>query len=359
MQRVYNFAAGPGVLPVPVLQEVAENLVNYKGQGMSVLEMSHRGATISAICEETKSSIRTLLQVPEEFDILFLQGGGHMQFAMVALNLLGQKGKAAYIVDGVWSKKAAAEAARFGEVSVIGQTTPFSMPDEGTLTVPEDISYLYYCQNETVHGLEFNYVPKTPALSALVSDISSNFMTRYVDFTKHDLVFAGAQKNFGPAGLTVVIIRKSLLGKALSTCPTMLDYAVHAKAESMYNTPPVFPIYVASLVCRWIASEGGIAEMNRRAIERSSLVYGAIDASDGFYINRYRACERSRMNVVFTIKDPSLNEAFLRQAAERDLTNLKGHRILGGFRASLYNAMPVAGARALAEFMRDFAREHG
>lgn len=359
MQRVYNFAAGPGVLPVPVLQEVAENLVNYKGQGMSVLEMSHRGATISAICEETKSSIRTLLQVPEEFDILFLQGGGHMQFAMVALNLLGQKGKAAYIVDGVWSKKAAAEAARFGEVSVIGQTTPFSVPDEGTLTVPEDISYLYYCQNETVHGLEFNYVPKTPALSALVSDISSNFMTRYVDFTKHDLVFAGAQKNFGPAGLTVVIIRKSLLGKALSTCPTMLDYAIHAKAESMYNTPPVFPIYVASLVCRWIASEGGIAEMNRRAIERSSLVYGAIDASDGFYINRYRACERSRMNVVFTIKDPSLNEAFLRQAAERDLTNLKGHRILGGFRASLYNAMPVAGARALAEFMRDFAREHG
>ncbi len=359
MQRVYNFAAGPGVLPVPVLQEVAENLVNYKGQGMSVLEMSHRGATISAICEETKSSIRTLLQVPEEFDILFLQGGGHMQFAMVALNLLGQKGKAAYIVDGVWSKKAAAEAARFGEVSVIGQTTPFSVPDEGTLTVPEDISYLYYCQNETVHGLEFNYVPKTPALSALVSDISSNFMTRYVDFTKHDLVFAGAQKNFGPAGLTVVIIRKSLLGKALSTCPTMLDYAVHAKAESMYNTPPVFPIYVASLVCRWIASEGGIAEMNRRAIERSSLVYGAIDASDGFYINRYRACERSRMNVVFTIKDPSLNEAFLRQAAERDLTNLKGHRILGGFRASLYNAMPVAGARTLAEFMRDFAREHG
>ena len=359
MQRVYNFAAGPGVLPVPVLQEVAENLVNYKGQGMSVLEMSHRGATISAICEETKSSIRTLLQVPEEFDILFLQGGGHMQFAMVALNLLGQKGKAAYIVDGVWSKKAAAEAARFGKVSVIGQTTPFSVPDEGTLTVPEDISYLYYCQNETVHGLEFNYVPKTPALSALVSDISSNFMTRYVDFTKHDLVFAGAQKNFGPAGLTVVIIRKSLLGKALSTCPTMLDYAVHAKAESMYNTPPVFPIYVASLVCRWIASEGGIAEMNRRAIERSSLVYGAIDASDGFYINRYRACERSRMNVVFTIKDPSLNEAFLRQAAERDLTNLKGHRILGGFRASLYNAMPVAGARALAEFMRDFAREHG
>ena len=359
MQRVYNFAAGPGVLPVPVLQEVAENLVNYKGQGMSVLEMSHRGATISAICEETKSSIRTLLQVPEEFDILFLQGGGHMQFAMVALNLLGQKGKAAYIVDGVWSKKAAAEAARFGEVSVIGQTTPFSVPDEGTLTVPEDISYLYYCQNETVHGLEFNYVPKAPALSALVSDISSNFMTRYVDFTKHDLVFAGAQKNFGPAGLTVVIIRKSLLGKALSTCPTMLDYAVHAKAESMYNTPPVFPIYVASLVCRWIASEGGIAEMNRRAIERSSLVYGAIDASDGFYINRYRACERSRMNVVFTIKDPSLNEAFLRQAAERDLTNLKGHRILGGFRASLYNAMPVAGAGALAEFMRDFAREHG
>ncbi len=184
-------------------------------------------------------------------------------------------------------------------------------------------------------------------------------MTRPVDFTAHDLVFAGAQKNFGPAGLTVVIVRKSLLGKALAICPTMLDYAVHAKAGSMYNTPPVFPIYVASLVCQWIAAEGGIAEMNRRALERSSLIYGVIDASDGFYINSYRACERSRMNVVFTLKNPALQEAFLQQASEHDLVNLKGHRLLGGFRASLYNAMPVAGAKALADFMQDFAHKHG
>ena len=358
MHRVYNFAAGPGVLPVSVLEEVASNLVDYKGEGMSILEMSHRGATITGICEEAKASIRELLCVPEEFEILFLQGGGHTQFAMVPLNLMGEKAKAAYIVNGVWSKKACAEAGKFGQTLTFGSSV-FSVPPKGSYEVPSDVSYLYYCQNETVHGLEFNYVPETPEGVELVSDISSNFMTRPIDFARHGLVFAGAQKNFGPAGLTVVIVRKDLLGKALSVCPTMLDYAVHAKGKSMYNTPPVFAIYVANLVCRWIRAEGGIAEMNRRALERSKLLYDAIDSSDGFYVNTYRADERSRMNVVFTLKEASLTDKFIEEAGKRELKNIRGHRILGGLRASLYNAMPVQGAAALAEFMRSFAKEHG
>ena len=359
MHRVYNFAAGPGILPVSVLEEVSHELVDYKGEGMSVLEMSHRGKTIQSIFDEAQAGIRKLLEVPEDFEILFLQGGGHTQFAMVPLNLMGEKKKAAYIVDGVWSKKAALEAKRFGDVQTIGQVEDACVPDEENLTVAPENSYLYYCQNETVHGLEFNYVPNAPTGVALVSDISSNFMTRPVDFMRHGLVFAGAQKNFGPAGLTIVIVRRDLLGKALSICPTMLDYAVHAKGKSMYNTPPVFAVYVANLVCRWIQNEGGIPEMNRRAIERSNLLYKAIDSSEGFYVNHYRKQDRSRMNVVFTLRDESLMNEFIADAAERDLRNIKGHRILGGLRVSLYNAMPIEGAKAMSEFMTEFAKKHG
>ncbi len=326
---------------------------------MSILEMSHRGKIVQSIFDDAKASIRSLLEVPEDFEILFLQGGGHTQFAMVPLNLMGEKAKAAYIVNGVWSKKAAAEAGRFGAVTVLGNPEVFSVPARDSYTVPEDISYLYYCQNETVHGLEFNYIPQVPAGATLVTDISSNFMTRPVDFSRHGLVFAGAQKNFGPAGLTVVIVRKDLLGAALKFCPTMLDYAVHAKGDSMYNTPPVFAVYFASLVCRWIREEGGIPEMNRRAVERSRLVYGAIDSSEGFYVNTYSAEERSRMNVVFTLRDESLTEDFIKEAKTRDIVNIKGHRILGGFRISLYNAMPLEGAQVAAQFMTEFAKRHG
>lgn len=359
MSRVYNFAPGPGVLPLSVLEEASRELVDYKGEGMSILEMSHRGKTIQTIFDEAREGIRKLLSVPEDFEILFLQGGGHTQFAMVPLNLMGEKKKASYIVNGVWSKKAAAEAARFGQVQTIGSVEEARVPDAASYSVASDASYLFYCQNETVHGLEFNYVPQTPKGVTLVADISSNFMTRPVDFTKHGLVFAGAQKNFGPAGLTIVIVRKDLLGKALSFCPTMLDYGIHAKGQSMYNTPPVFAVYVASLVCRWIENEGGIPEMNRRAIARSTLVYDVIDNSAGFYVNRYRKEDRSRMNVVFTLRDETLTNTFVEEAAKQSLKNLKGHRILGGLRASLYNAMSLEGAKALAEFMVEFARKHG
>ena len=359
MSRVFNFSAGPAVLPEAVLQEVADNMVDYHGQGMSLIEMSHRGVTFSQIIRETKDMLRDLLRVPETHDILLLQGGGHMQFAMVPLNLLGAAAEATYIVNGIWSKKAAAEAQKFCHVNVIGTGARAAVPDAEDIIVPNDAAYLYYCMNETVNGLEFNYVPACPDCVPLVADVSSDFLSRPIDFKRHALVFAGAQKNFGPAGLTVVIVRKDLLGLADEVCPTMLNYEVHAEAGSMYNTPPTFTIWVANLVCRWLANEGGVEVMNERAKMRSGLVYDAIDASGGFYVNTIAKSDRSRMNVVFTMKEEALTELFIKEAEAQNLKNLKGHRSVGGLRASLYNAMPVEGARKLADFMQDFARRHG
>ena len=261
MNRVYNFSAGPGVLPVPVLEEVAKEFPDYHGCGMSLVEMSHRGPVFSQIIRETRDLLRELLSVPETHDILFLQGGGHMQFAMVPLNLLGAAAEASYIVNGVWSKKAAAEASKFCRVSVIGTPSRAQVPHPDSINVPNDAAYLYYCMNETVNGMEFNYIPQCPDCVPLVSDVSSNFLSRTIDFRRHALVFAGAQKNFGPAGLTVVIVRKDLLGLAGETCPTMLNYQVHSEAGSMYNTPPTFAIWVANLVFKWLVSEGGVLYM--------------------------------------------------------------------------------------------------
>ncbi len=359
MNRVYNFSAGPAVLPLEVLEEASRELPNFHGQGMSILEMSHRGATYSAIHEEARTNLRELLAIPETHDILFLQGGGHLQFAMVPLNLLGAAAEATYIVNGVWSKKAATEAAKFCHVDVITSDYGHGVPPADVVKVPNDAAYLYYCQNETVNGLEFNYIPPVPDCVPLVSDVSSNFLSRPIDFAKHALVFAGAQKNFGPAGLTVVIVRKNLLGLAPESCPTMLNYAVHAKADSLYNTPPVFAVYMACLVTRWLKKEGGIAEMDRRAKERSGLIYDVIDKSDGFYINTIAPQARSRMNVVFTLAEEALTELFVKEAADAGLTNLKGHRLAGGIRASLYNAQPKEAAQSLANFMTVFAARHG
>lgn len=358
MERVFNFSAGPAVLPVQVLEQVAADMVNFQGQGMSLLEMSHRGKTFTQIHEETKDLIRELLNVPETHDILFLQGGGHTQFAMVPLNLLGAAAEATYIVNGVWSRKAAAEAAKFCHVNTI--TAPDgAVPASDAINVPNDAAYLYYCQNETVNGVEFNYTPSGPDCVPLVSDISSNFLSRAVDFKRHALVFAGAQKNFGPAGLSVVIIRKDLLGLTTDTCPTMLDYAVHAKAGSMYNTPPTFAIWVANLVCKWIKQNGGVEAMDSLARERADMIYRTIDLYDGFYVNTIAKTARSRMNIVFNLQEEVLTELFLKEAAQHQLMNLKGHRLVGGLRASLYNAMPIEGAKALADFMVDFAHRHG
>lgn len=359
MNRVYNFSAGPGILPVPVLEEVARELPDYHGCGMSLLEMSHRGSVFTQIIRETRDLLRDLLNVPETHDILFLQGGGHTQFAMVPLNLLGAAAEASYIVNGVWSKKAAAEAAKFCSVNVISTASRTQIPHPDSINVPNDAAYLYYCMNETVNGLEFNYIPDCPDCVPLVSDVSSDFLSRPIDFKRHALVYAGAQKNFGPAGLTVVIVRKDLLGLAGETCPTMLNYEVHSQNGSMYNTPPTFAIWVANLVCKWIAGEGGVDVMNERAKTRSKIVYDAVDKSEGFYVNTIPAADRSRMNVVFTLREEALTDLFVKEASDAGLVNLKGHRLVGGLRASLYNAMPVQGARLLAEFMADFAARRG
>ena len=359
MNRLYNFSAGPGMLPVPVLEEVAREFVDYHGSGMSLLEMSHRGQIFTQIIRETRDLLRELLSVPETHDILFLQGGGHMQFAMVPLNLLGAAAEASYIVNGVWSKKAAAEAGKFCRVSVIGTPSRAQVPHPDSINVPNDAAYLYYCMNETVNGLEFNYNPECPECVPLVADVSSDFLSRPIDFKRHALVFAGAQKNFGPAGLTVVIVRRDLLGLAGDTCPTMLNYEVHSQAGSMYNTPPTFAIWVANLVCKWLVSEGGVDVMNERAKTRSRLVYDAIDGSDGFYLNTIAPNARSRMNVVFNLREEALTDLFVKEAADAGLVNLKGHRLVGGLRASLYNAMPMKGAELLAEFMKDFAARRG
>ncbi len=359
MNRVYNFAPGPGVLPVPVLEQLARELPDYHGTGMSILEMSHRGAIFTQIIRETRDLLRELLNVPETHEILLLQGGGHLQFAMVPLNLLGAAAEASYIVNGIWSKKAAAEAGKFCRVNIIGTPSRSQIPHPDSINVPNDAAYLYYCMNETINGLEFNYIPSCPDCVPLVSDVSSDFLSRPIDFKRHALVFAGAQKNFGPAGLTVVIVRKDLLGLAGDTCPTMLNYEVHSQSGSMYNTPPVFCIWAANLVCKWLLNEGGVDVMNERAATRSKLVYGAIDKSDGFYVNTIDPSARSRMNVVFTLREEALTELFVKEAGDHGLVNLKGHRLVGGLRASLYNAMPVEGARVLSEFMADFAVRHG
>lgn len=347
------------MLPLPVLEEVAANFVDYHGEGMSLIEMSHRGAIFTDIIEETRMLVRELLAVPDTHEILFLQGGGHTQFAMVPLNLLGAAAEASYIVNGTWSKKAATEAGKFCHVNAINVNPSLGVPDASDIIVANDAAYLYYCQNETVNGLEFNFIPKAPDCVPLVADVSSNFMSRTVDWKRHSLVFAGAQKNFGPAGLTIVIVRKNLLGLTTESCPTMLDYAVHAKAGSMYNTPPTFAIWVSNLVCKWIQAQGGVEKMDQLARTRSGLIYGEIDSSDGFYINNIPKRARSRMNVVFTLEESALTDLFVAEASKAGLKNLKGHRSVGGLRASLYNAMPEQGAKALAEFMRDFMKRHG
>ena len=359
MPQIWNFSAGPGMLPHAVLEAAQREFLDYRGLGASIVEMSHRTHAVEAIVESLTRELRELLAIPETFEIFFTQGGGRTQFAMVPLNLLGAAAEASYIVNGVWSKKAAAEASKFCRVSVIGTPSRAQVPHPDSINVPNDAAYLYYCMNETVNGMEFNYIPQCPDCVPLVSDVSSNFLSRTIDFRRHALVFAGAQKNFGPAGLTVVIVRKDLLGLAGETCPTMLNYQVHSEAGSMYNTPPTFAIWVANLVCKWLVSEGGVEVMDERARLRSKLIYNAIDSSDGFYINTITPSTRSRMNVVFNLREEALTELFVKEAADAKLVNLKGHRLVGGLRASLYNALPVRAAEVLADFMADFAKRHG
>jgi len=360
LTRVYNFSSGPAVLPEEVLQTAQEELLSWHGRGYSIMETSHRSEEFVAIMAETEQMLRSLLGIPADYRVLLLQGGAHLQFSMVPLNLLGAKFHADYVLTGIWSEKAAEEARRFCDVHVAADNAGNerrSLPQQADLRLEPEAAYLHYCSNETINGLEFSYVPdagRTP----VVADMSSHFLSREIDLRRFGLIYAGAQKNFGPAGLTVVIVREDLVGHCSPRWPTMLDYKTHAETHSSYNTPPTYSVYIANLVLKWLQRQGGVAGIEQHNIEKAALLYTAIDASS-FYSNRVERRDRSRMNVPFSLADTRLDSVFLAEAKDRGLVQLKGHRLVGGMRASIYNAMPLAGVQTLVDFMRDFERRHG
>ncbi|GAB4352533.1 MAG: 3-phosphoserine/phosphohydroxythreonine transaminase [Methylohalobius crimeensis] len=357
--RVYNFSAGPAVLPEAVLVRAREEMLDWRGSGMSVMEMSHRGSHFKQIAETAEADLRALLGVSEDYHCLFLQGGATGQFAAIPMNLLGDKRKMNYVVTGSWSKKAAAEAKQYGEVHIAatGEAENFTtIPDPASWEVDPEGVYLHYTTNETIGGVEFPFVPEVDC--PLVTDMSSDFLSRPVAVNRFGLIYAGAQKNMGPAGIVVVIVRKDLLRDPLPGTPSIWDYRKQAEAGSMLNTPPTYNWYLVGLVLEWLREQGGLVAIERRNIEKSELLYGAIEASD-FYRNPVDPRYRSRMNVPFTLADPALDATFLKEASERGLVNLKGHRSVGGMRASIYNAMPIEGVKALVDFMQEFERRYG
>jgi len=361
MARVYNFSAGPAALPEDVLKQAGEELLDWHGAGMSVMEMSHRGKEFMSIAAEAEADLRELMAIPENYKVLFLQGGASSQFAMVPLNLMGRTGKADYVRTGSWSKKAIAEGKRYGEVNVIADTyidEKFtSEPAADSLNISADAAYVHYTPNETIEGVEFSYIPETGEVP-LIADMSSTILSRPVDVSKFGIIYAGAQKNIGPAGLTIAIVRDDLIGNAMDHTPTMFKYDTHAGADSMYNTPPTYGWYLAGLVFKWLKAKGGLQGMAQINQRKAQALYDAIDNS-GFYNNPVDANCRSWMNVPFTLANADLDAEFLKQAGEAGLKTLKGHRSVGGMRASIYNAMPEEGVQGLIEFMAEFERKHG
>lgn len=358
---VYNFSAGPAVLPAPVLEKAQAELTDWHGCGMSVMEMSHRGKEFISIAEKAEQDLRELMNIPANYRVLFLQGGASQQFAMVPLNLLRGKTTADYLHTGEWSKKAIAEAKKFCTVNVVasGAEQQFTqVPDPATWTLNPDAAYLHLTPNETIGGVEFAWLPDAGQVP-LVGDLSSTILSRPVDVARYGLIYAGAQKNMGIAGLAVVIVREDLLGQTVPGTPTMLDYKVHAENESMYNTPPAFALYMAGLVFEWVKAQGGLSAMEAINRDKAEALYRAIDGSAGFYRSPVPTAFRSRMNIPFTLKDAALDGPFLKQADALGLLQLKGHRSVGGMRASIYNAMPRAGVDSLINFMNEFARQHG
>lgn len=360
MARVYNFSAGPAMLPESVLAQARDEMLDWRGSGMCVAEMSHRGKEFMAIAAEAEADLRELLQVPADYKVLFLQGGASSQFTMVPMNLLHGAGGADYVNTGSWSKKAISEARRYCSVNVAATTEDSKFtraPAQSELQLTEDAAYVHYTPNETIEGVEFPYVPETHG-KPLVADMSSTLLSRPIDVSRFGLIYAGAQKNIGPAGLTIVIVREDLIGKPINGTPTMFDYKVQADNESMYNTPPTYAWYLAGLVFKWLKGLGGLDAMAAINARKATLLYDAIDAS-GFYRNPVEPSARSWMNVPFTLADAALDDVFLKEAKAVGLTTLKGHRSVGGMRASIYNAMPEAGVEALVAFMQEFARKHG
>lgn len=360
MTRVYNFSAGPATLPLEVLEQARDELVDWQGSGMSVMEMSHRGKPFVAIAERAEADLRRLLAVPDDYAVLFLQGGATLQFAMAPINLLRGKGRADYVNTGQWSKKAIKEASRLCDVNVVASSEGShftTIPPAGEWRTDPQAAYLHYTPNETIGGVEFHWIPDSGDVP-LVADMSSTILSRPLDVSRFGVIYAGAQKNIGPAGLTLVIVRRDLIGHAPADVPSMLDYAVQAEAGSMANTPPTYAWYVAGLVFQWLERRGGLAGMAEINARKARKLYDAIDASD-FYRNPVDPDCRSWMNVPFTLADPELDADFLAEASEAGLESLKGHRSVGGMRASIYNAMPEAGIDALIEFMADFERRRG
>ena len=358
--RAFNFAAGPSTLPLPVLEQVRAELTDWRGTGMSVMEVSHRSRAFADVAEALESDLRALLDIPSHYEVLFLQGGGMAQFSAVPLNLAPTGAHVDNVNTGAWSAKAIAEARRYAQVQVVADESPSgytTVPAPGQIQPTAGSAYLHYCPNETIGGVEFPYIPEVGA-TPLVADFSSTILSRPLPVGRFGLIYAGAQKNLGPAGLTVVVVREDLLGRARPGTPPVLDYTVMAAEGSMINTPPTFSWYVASLVLKWIRAGGGLEAMADRNRAKAEALYHAIDAS-GFYRNPVAPGCRSWMNVPFTLPRPELDAAFLAEAQARGLTNLKGHRSVGGMRASIYNAMPLEGVQALIAFMQDFQRRHG
>lgn len=358
-KRVHNFCAGPAALPTAVLERAQAELLDWQGRGLSVMEMSHRSDEYVAIAEQAEQDLRDLLSVPSNYKVLFLQGGASQQFAAIPLNLLPEQGVADYVETGIWSKKAIEEARRFGSINVAASAKGydyFAIPGQNDWQLSNNAAYLHYCSNETIGGLQFDWVPESGDVP-LVCDMSSDILSRPIDVSQYGMIYAGAQKNIGPSGLVVVIVREDLLGRARSSCPTMLDYKVAADNGSMYNTPATFSWYLSGLVFQWVKAQGGLEEMARRNRAKMELLYGAIDASD-FYSNPIARNARSWMNVPFRLADEKLDKAFLAGAEARGLLNLKGHRSVGGMRASIYNAVELEAVEALVAWMAEFEKEH-
>jgi len=360
VRQVFNFSAGPAALPEEVLVQARDEMLDWRGAGMSVMEMSHRSKEFISISETAESDLRELLSIPGGYKVLFLQGGATSQFSMIPQNLLGPRNVADYVYTGQWSKKAIVEAKKFCTVNVVASSEDrnFSyIPKRDAWRVDPKAAYVHITSNETIGGVEFHWVPDVGNVP-LVADMSSHFLSRPVDVGEYGLIYAGAQKNVGPAGLTIVIIREDLIGQAPQEIATMADYKTHADSESMFNTPPTYAIYMAGLVLQWLKRNGGLSAMEEVNVAKSKLLYSYLDATE-FYDNPVAVEDRSRMNVPFRLKDEKQNADFLDQAAQQGLVQLKGHRSIGGMRASIYNAMPMAGVQALVDFMRDFERNHG
>ena len=358
MHRVYNFSAGPAVLPEPVLQEAAAEMLDYRGTGMSVMEMSHRSKPYQQIIDEAEADLRTLMGIPDNYKVLFMQGGASQQFAMVPMNLMRNR-VADYIVTGQFAKKAWKEAQLFGQANAVASSADKNftyIPDCSDLPIAENSDYVYICENNTIYGTKFHQLPNTKG-KPLVSDVSSCFLSEPVKVTDYGMLYGGAQKNVGPAGVVIAIIREDLIREdVLPGPPTMLRYKTHADAGSMYNTPPTYGIYICGKVFKWLLQMGGLEEMQRRNVEKADILYGYLDSSKVFH-NQVVKKDRSIMNATFVTGDPELDARFVAEAAQAGFVNLKGHRSVGGMRASIYNAMPIEGVKKLVGFMESFEKK--